>query len=229
MPHRLPCDTPLLQRRQFWLVAAVVALAHAGAMGVLSYTLRYTAPPPAPESVIMATIVAQPAPPQAFPRSILPVPAPASAPTPAPLPATTSTAASPAPAIHSAAPTGALATAPATDNTNNSGNTDTAPQLSAATAVALVLPSSDAAYLNNPAPTYPHLSRRRGEEGTVVLRVYINTDGEAEKLEVSNSSGHARLDQAALHTVQNWRFVPGKRAGVPEAMWFDVPIRYVLN
>ena len=35
--------------------------------------------------------------------------------------------------------------------------------------------------------------------------------------------------QAALATVQRWRYVPGKRAGVPEAMWFNVPIRFVLD
>ena len=35
--------------------------------------------------------------------------------------------------------------------------------------------------------------------------------------------------EAALATVQRWRYVPGKRAGVPEAMWFNVPIRFVLD
>jgi protein TonB len=26
-----------------------------------------------------------------------------------------------------------------------------------------------------------------------------------------------------------WRYVPGKRGGVPEAMWSDVPINFVLE
>ena len=30
-------------------------------------------------------------------------------------------------------------------------------------------------------------------------------------------------------TAQNWRYVPGKRGGVPEAMWFSVPINFVLE
>ncbi len=104
------------------------------------------------------------------------------------------------------------------------------PATAAAAALApVVLPSSDADYLNNPAPAYPRLSRRMGEQGTVVLRVFINTDGRAEKAEVRTSSGYGRLDEAALDTVQRWRYVPGKRGGVPEAMWFNVPIRFVLD
>jgi protein TonB len=32
-----------------------------------------------------------------------------------------------------------------------------------------------------------------------------------------------------LATVLAWRYVPGKRGGVPEAMWMDVPIQFVLE
>jgi len=98
-----------------------------------------------------------------------------------------------------------------------------------APAAAVVLPSSDADYLNNPPPIYPRMSRRMGEQGTVLVRVFISTEGRAEKAEIRTSSGYVRLDEAALETVQRWRFVPGKRAGQPEAMWFNVPIRFVLD
>ena len=91
------------------------------------------------------------------------------------------------------------------------------------------LPSSDADYLQNPKPTYPGLSKRLGEQGKVVLRVFIEADGKAEKAEIKQSSGFERLDQAALATVLRWRYVPGKRAGVAEGMWFNVPISFVLE
>ncbi|MBL8370183.1 MAG: energy transducer TonB [Burkholderiaceae bacterium] len=93
----------------------------------------------------------------------------------------------------------------------------------------IVLPSSDADYLANPRPAYPPLSKRLGEQGKVVVRVLIGTDGGAQKAEIRTSSGFDRLDQAALATVQRWRYVPGKRDGVPEAMWFNVPINFVLE
>jgi periplasmic protein TonB len=91
------------------------------------------------------------------------------------------------------------------------------------------LPSSDADYLNNPVPAYPRLSRRMGEQGTVLVRVLITPEGQADRAEIRTSSGHSRLDEAALDTVKRWRYVPGKRNGVAEAMWFNVPIRFVLD
>lgn len=93
----------------------------------------------------------------------------------------------------------------------------------------LVLPSTDADYLQNPKPPYPSLSKRLGEQGKVIVRVLIGVDGTAQKAEIKQSSGFERLDQAALATVLRWRYVPGKRAGVPEAMWFNVPINFVLE
>jgi protein TonB len=108
----------------------------------------------------------------------------------------------------------------------------TAPVAAVPTPVAqpkVELPSSDADYLQNPKPAYPAMSKRLGEQGKVVVRVLIGVDGTAQKAEIRQSSGFERLDQAALATVQHWHYVPGKRAGVAEAMWFSVPINFVLE
>ena len=125
--------------------------------------------------------------------------------------------------------------------TPNSSNTQEAPASTAAAAAApstasgktgspsLVEPSADADYLKNPPPGYPRISRRNGEQGTVIVRVFISTQGTPEKAEVRTSSGFARLDQAALEAVQRWRFVPGRRNGTPEAMWFNIPVRFILE
>jgi protein TonB len=91
------------------------------------------------------------------------------------------------------------------------------------------LPSSDADYLQNAKPVYPAHSRRLGEQGKVIVRVLIGADGVAQKAEIRTSSGFERLDQSALATVQRWRYMPGKRGGIPEAMWFSVPINFVLE
>ena len=68
-----------------------------------------------------------------------------------------------------------------------------------------------------------------GEQGKVVLRVLIGTDGVPQKVEVNQSSGFDRLDRQAQDAVMRWRFVPGTRHGVPEAMWNLVPINFVLE
>lgn len=100
----------------------------------------------------------------------------------------------------------------------------------AATAPARVeMPSSGADYLNNPKPVYPPASKRMGEQGLVIVGVLIGADGQALKAEIRQSSGFERLDQAALSTTLRWRYVPGKRAGQPESMWFNVPINFVLE
>jgi periplasmic protein TonB len=91
------------------------------------------------------------------------------------------------------------------------------------------LPSSDADYLHNPKPPYPPISNRLHEEGKVLLSVLVGTDGKVEKVDLKKSSGFDRLDRAALATVPGWRFVPGRRAGVPEAMWVIVPIPFYLS
>ena len=90
-------------------------------------------------------------------------------------------------------------------------------------------PSSDAAYLNNPKPPYPALSRRLGEQGKVVIRVLIGADGKPQQALVHSSSGFDRLDQVGLQTVLKWQFEPGKRGGVPEAMWFNVPLIFKMD
>ncbi len=94
---------------------------------------------------------------------------------------------------------------------------------------AVQMPSSDADYLQNPRPPYPPISRRLNEQGKTTVRVLIGADGLPQRSEIFKSSGYDRLDQAALATVMRWRFVPGKRGGVAEAMWFNVPINWVLE
>lgn len=122
------------------------------------------------------------------------------------------------------APAAAPATAPSAPATASS-----AAKPPASSAPSIELPSSNAAYLNNPKPSYPALSRRMGEEGKVVLRVYIGADGLPQKADIHQSSGYDRLDRQAQEAVLRWRFVPGKRNGVPEAMWNLVPINFVLE
>ena len=87
----------------------------------------------------------------------------------------------------------------------------------------------DADYLKNPAPAYPPLSRRVGEEGKVVLRVSINAQGSADNVEIKASSGSQRLDEAAQKTVRNWKFIPAKRGDTAVQSWVLVPIIFKLE
>ncbi len=251
IPER-PSALRLLQRRRLQVIAGVL-LAHTGVIWLFSTSLlNPVAPAGDIEQTIMANVVmempaflapvTQPVVPKAQPQPRTPAPpqaTPVLTPRSVAAPVVTQTAPSTtAPTLPVAAPAPAPAPAQASASAPVSA---AAPVATAASAVnqrsatpptpatAVVLPSSDADYLNNPTPTYPSMSRRMGEQGTVVVRVFISTEGRAEKAEIRTSSGYARLDEAALSTVQRWRYVSGKRAGVAEAMWFNVPIRFLLD
>ena len=103
----------------------------------------------------------------------------------------------------------------------------------AAPAPAIELPVSqarfDADYLKNPAPAYPPLSRRMGEEGKVMLRVLVNPQGTPDNIEVKTSSGSQRLDDAAVNTVKRWKFISAKRGDTPVQSWVLIPIIFKLE
>lgn len=86
-----------------------------------------------------------------------------------------------------------------------------------------------AIYLRNPKPSYPDLSRRLNEQGTVLLRVFVTIAGNATTVELKQSSGFARLDKAAQEAVQDWKFVPAKKGGQPVDAWVVVPIKFSLK
>ncbi len=93
----------------------------------------------------------------------------------------------------------------------------------------MIAPSYQAAYLHNPPPAYPRISKRRGEEGTVLLRVKVNKNGKAALVQIKKSSGSKRLDNAAHQAVNKWRFVPAKKGGKVVSGWVIVPIVFQLK
>lgn len=96
-------------------------------------------------------------------------------------------------------------------------------------AVAMEPPRFNADYLDNPAPGYPPLSRRLGEQGRVLLRVHVAAGGTAREVVVHQSSGHPRLDEVAANTVRLWKFIPARQGGQPVDAWVIVPITFSLK
>jgi protein TonB len=92
-----------------------------------------------------------------------------------------------------------------------------------------IAPVFNAEYLNNPTPVYPPISRRMGEQGLVLLRVFVTAHGEPNAVELKTGSGFARLDRAAQEAVKQWKFVPAKRGEQPVDAWVVVPIRFSLK
>ena len=221
--QRLPSPTPPAQIVPVEVIATLITPEPDPV--ALPQPVALAVPKPAPQSKPLPT--AKP------PQKTNPKPMPK--PRPPPLPKAV---ADPTPAP-STAPTGTLDPAPPTSAPTESAVAPNAPSNASASAStstaaadsgpAVVMPSSNAGYLNNPRPAYPSISRRMGEEGKVMLRVYVNAQGLPEQIELQQSSGFERLDKAAMDAVRRWKFVPGTRNGVPEAMWNIVPINFVLE
>ncbi len=78
-------------------------------------------------------------------------------------------------------------------------------------------------------PFYPYGARRRGEEGLVVVSVWVDVSGRTDRAEVMESSGFASLDSAALQAVRRARFRPAGTDGQPVAASAEVRLRFKLT
>lgn len=79
-------------------------------------------------------------------------------------------------------------------------------------------------------PDYPPSARRGDEQGKVVLSVLIATDGRVADVKVAQSSGFARLDQAAVTEARaHWRLRPATRNGAPFEQWLTLGVVFRLE
>jgi periplasmic protein TonB len=90
-------------------------------------------------------------------------------------------------------------------------------------------PRFGVAYLNNPAPEYPAMSRRAGEVGLVVMKVLVSSEGSADEVKIEKSSGFERLDNAAIDAVKKWRFIPAKKNHQSLSAYVLVPMKFSLE
>ena len=85
-------------------------------------------------------------------------------------------------------------------------------------------------YLAPPVIEYPKVSRRLGEQGKVLIRLFLSSDGVMKTHFVLVSSGFPRLDAAAMKTVTTIRLSPGKtRSGKAVGGWIDIPMVFEIE
>ena len=208
----------------FWLVAALVLLL------LVSSCLRGgdAAPKPAevtsqpePMPTPMPTPEPKPGPAQppapvveptpAPPQPVEPEPAPAPVPTPTPPP-------EPVPE-----PTQEPASVPAPTPEPAPAPPPPAPSVQ-------VGPSRGPSLAEGNAPAaYPLSARRRGEEGTTVVRARVDATGSVAHAEVARSSGVEAIDEAAVAAVRSWRFLPALDKGNPVASDVELPVVFRLR
>jgi protein TonB len=78
-------------------------------------------------------------------------------------------------------------------------------------------------------PNYPESSRRRGEQGVVLVELFVDPSGRVAEVRLLESSGFAALDAATLGALREWRFRPAERAGLPVAARIIHPVHFRLE
>jgi len=75
-------------------------------------------------------------------------------------------------------------------------------------------------------PRYPTAALRRGDSGTVVVRVEVDASGAPGGVALVKRSGSRELDRAAMETVRRWRFRPAQKNGQPVAGSLEIPFDF---
>ncbi len=72
---------------------------------------------------------------------------------------------------------------------------------------------------------YPSLAKRRGDSGTVFIRVRISSNGSVEGVSLLNSSGSFILDEYTKALIKGLKFPPPPKGPIT----FDLKVNYRLN
>ncbi len=78
----------------------------------------------------------------------------------------------------------------------------------------------------SPPPSYPPGALRRGESGSVVVRVDVDATGAPVDVTIIQRSGSRDLDRAATDAVRRWRFQPAQSNGQPVPGSIEVPFDF---
>jgi len=83
--------------------------------------------------------------------------------------------------------------------------------------------------ISQPVAVYPESAKLAGQEGRVLIKAYIDKEGNVTKTKVLRSSGFPELDQAAQEAVMKMKFEPAHRGNEPEESTVGVPISFSLT
>ena len=76
-------------------------------------------------------------------------------------------------------------------------------------------------------PSYTEEARKNGVEGSVAMRVEVDSKGRVRTARMIRLLGYG-LDEAAIDSVMRWRFRPATRRGIPVSSFTSVEIHFRL-
>ena len=84
-------------------------------------------------------------------------------------------------------------------------------------------------YVRLPKVMYPSISQDQGEEGTVKLSIIVEANGSVSEVKVTQSTGHQRLDAAAVRAAQGAGYRPKSVNGTPVRTRFNTSYTFALE
>ena len=84
-------------------------------------------------------------------------------------------------------------------------------------------------YSKLPTVPYPQKSQDEGEEGTVKLSIIVEANGSVSEVKVTQSTGHQRLDAAAVRTARSAGYRPKSVNGTPVRSRFNTSYTFSLE
>ena len=82
-------------------------------------------------------------------------------------------------------------------------------------------------------PNYPDLARKAGVEGTVLLRLIIGAEGKVQEAKVLTvippKAKGVGFEDEAIRAVMQWKFSPALSGGKPVRVYYNVPVKFVLQ
>ncbi len=82
---------------------------------------------------------------------------------------------------------------------------------------------------SSPIPIYPPLSKRESQQGTAIIKFVVTSAGNTENHQIISSTGHKRLDDAALDAIKLWKFTPAVAEGKNLNCWALQRFNFSLN
>jgi TonB family protein len=97
--------------------------------------------------------------------------------------------------------------------------------------------AADAPYLavvppavaSRPALKYPPQAIAARHQGEVMLLIVVGKDGEPKDIRVDHGSGFPELDAAAVEAVEQWKFKPELKFGIPVQSTIKLPVDFNLS
>jgi TonB family protein len=91
----------------------------------------------------------------------------------------------------------------------------------------VVAVDEEPALVKSVGPVYPEEARKNGLEGTVYVKIWVDTEGKAKEAVILKSDD-AIFNQASLDAAKQFQFTPASKDGKPVAVWVSVPFKFKL-